>query len=465
MLDKAVEDALYFTYQKTPDSQVARALIDGIHKAQFLTTSLVPFPLFIANAMRFTYEYSPVYLLDAGFVRFAAKNQDNYEELAKGLVGTGLLMGAIGYRMSEHAGENWWEGRRADGSTYDLRPFFPAAPFLFVGDLVARAFDNDISKMTVAGFKPFEDQDRPLYGDRNELADAIQALSGTQFRAGMGLYALDNALRDVMAEDDPQKVQRMLTAAAANIINTYSIPLTMLQDTYNTFAAPDDARIVRDTNSSDMMSFFVNKSLSRIPMNYRIEEFLSEKLGTNPSEIYQSPTRGEDLRRITPFSRQVYGALYNERKNRFEKELAELKISRQIVFAKTGVPEADALIAQFMGEYITDFVVPAIEQSDGYAKLTREGKKDFLKRVIQEYRTDIMDLVEYNSKQPVYKERFGFDPMEKSGWNSLQKVDKERAMKVYHENHGVPEDGKYDYTKLLYYAKYLRTMRSSGFFD
>ena len=135
MLDKAVEDALYFTYQKTPDNQVARALIDGIHKAPFLTTSLVPFPRFIANAMRFTYEYSPLYLLDAGFVRYAAKNQDNYEELAKGLVGTGLLMGAVGYRMSEHAGENWWEGRRADGSTYDLRPFFPAAPFLFVGDL------------------------------------------------------------------------------------------------------------------------------------------------------------------------------------------------------------------------------------------------------------------------------------------------------------------------------------------
>ena len=62
-----------------------------------------------------------------------------------------------------------------------------------------------------------------------------------------------------------------------------------------------------------------------------------------------------------------------------------------------------------------------------------------MKRVIQEYRSDIMDLVEYNSKQPVYKERYGFDPMEKTGWNKVPKVDKERAMKVYHENHGVPE--------------------------
>ena len=465
MLDKAVEDALYFTYQKTPDSQVARALIDGIHKAPFLTTSLVPFPRFIANAMRFTYEYSPLYLMDAGFVRFAAKNQDNYEELAKGLVGTGMLMAGVAFRMSEHAGENWWEGKKSDGSTFDLRPMFPAAPFLFLGDLVARAIDQDVSK--IVGFK---EQDRPVYGDRNELADAIQALSGTQFRAGMGIYALDNALRDMTAEDDPQKLQRMATAAAANIINTFSIPMTMLQDTYNTFAAPDDARIVRNTNSSDMLSFFINKSLARIPMNYKIEQFLSERLEavgvkTNPSEVYQSPTRAEDLRRVTPFSRQLYGVLYNERKNRFEKELADNKISRNVVFAKTGVPEADALISDFMGEYIVEFVVPVIEQSDKYANLTREGKKDFIKRVIQEYRTDIMDLVEYNSKQPVYKERYGFDPMAKAGLRKVPKVDRERAMQTYHDLHGVPEDGKYDFTKLLYYAKYLTKLRSAGAFD
>lgn len=461
IMDKAIEEALYFTYQKTPDSQVARALIDGIHKAPFLTTSLVPFPRFIANAMRFTYEYSPLYLLDAGFLRFATKNVDNYEEVAKGLVGTGMLMGAIAYRMSEHAGENWYEGKRADGSTYDLRPFFPAAPFLFFGDLVARSIDQDVAKL--AGFK---EQDRPLYGDNNELADAIQALSGTQFRAGMGLYALDNALRDITAEEDPQKVQRMATAYAANIVNTFTIPMTMLQDTYNTFAAPDDARIVRDTKSSDMLSFFINKSLARIPNNYKIEQYLSDKLGTNPSEVYQSPTRAEDLRRETPFSRQVYGALYNERKNRFEKELAENKISRNIIYKKTGVPEADALISEFMGEYITDFVVPAIDKSEVYKGLTREGKKDFIRRVIADYKSDIMDLVEYNSKQRGYKERFGFDPMQKAGWNTkVDKVDKERAMQVYHENHGKPEDGKYDYQLLLYYAKKLAVMRRNDWFD
>ena len=119
-----------------------------------------------------------------------------------------------------------------------------------------------------------------------------------------------------------------------------------------------------------------------------------------------------------------------------------------------------------MGEYITDYVVPAIEESDVYNGLTREGKKDFLKRVIQEYRSDIMDLVEYNSKQPVYKERYGFDPMQKAAFNRTPQVDKERALQVYHDNHGKPTEGEmYDYTKLLYYVKYLRQMRKQGVFD
>jgi len=62
-IDRATKEALYFTYQKTPDSPMAKWVLNFAHKAPFLTSSLVPFPRFIMNAMRFTYEYSPAYLL------------------------------------------------------------------------------------------------------------------------------------------------------------------------------------------------------------------------------------------------------------------------------------------------------------------------------------------------------------------------------------------------------------------
>ena len=43
---------------------MGQLLIKGANKLPFLTTSLVPFPRFLANAMRFTYEYSPFFLMD-----------------------------------------------------------------------------------------------------------------------------------------------------------------------------------------------------------------------------------------------------------------------------------------------------------------------------------------------------------------------------------------------------------------
>ena len=99
----------------------------------------MPFPRFVANAMRFTYEYSPAYLLskpsrDAIFGKSA-----NYEDVAKGLVGLGMYNGAVAFRESEHAGEKWYEGKTADGKTYDLRPFFPAAPFFILCRLVCKS--------------------------------------------------------------------------------------------------------------------------------------------------------------------------------------------------------------------------------------------------------------------------------------------------------------------------------------
>ena len=61
-LDRGIEEALYFTYQASPKSTVGQLLIKGANNLPFVTTSVVPFPRFLANAMRFTYEYSPLYL-------------------------------------------------------------------------------------------------------------------------------------------------------------------------------------------------------------------------------------------------------------------------------------------------------------------------------------------------------------------------------------------------------------------
>jgi len=446
MLDKAVDEALSFTYQKAPDLPIARAFVQGIHQAPFLTTSLVPFPRFVANAMRFTYEYSPMYLTNKRVLtQLVGKgNEDNYEQVSKALVGTGLYAAAYAFRGSENAGENWWEYKKDDGSTFDMRPFFPAAPFLFIADMVRRANEGD-----------------PVVGDRNFIVDVIQALTGTQFRAGFGIYALDSALNDVFSEGSiDEKAEKLSGNFLANIVSTYTIPLTAGQDLYNTFLSPDDERIVRQTQSTNLTELIANKSLARLPGNFRLQELIEEKYGVKAPEPYETATRGEKLRRMTPITRQTQGILIKQRKNTLEKEMARLKISPRKLTQKTGVPEADQLVNALLGEYADEYIVPVILANKEYKEMPSAEQALFLKSVIDDYRGDLVDLAKLNSKM-YGDERYGFDPFQRVAFNKINEVYQKKAMKRYAELYGeVTEDNPYDFERLTSLAKQYESLGS-----
>ena len=436
MLDKAVKDSLYFTYQQTPNSKVGQAIVNGIHSAPFLTTSLVPFPRFIMNALRFTYEYSPAYIVQ-GAARSFSKDSNNYEELAKSLIGTGILAGAVAFRGSENAGENWYEYKMDDGRTFDMRPFFPAAPYLFFADLYVKYRDND-----------------PVIGDRRFVADAIQALTGTQMRAGFGAYAIDGAIKDLLRDDTDayQKAGKIGANYISNLFSTYTIPLTASQDVYNTFLSPDDEVIARQTDSSNLFDLIVNKSTARLPMNYALQKNIQEMTGgsswlpkyTAP-EAYQSGTRDEPLRRQIPITRQVAGILLRDRRNFLENEMARLKISKKKLLQKTGVPEADTLIGDLMGEYSVEYIVPILQNSEEYKSLDGADQAVFLKSVIDDYKADIMKLVRYRSRYEG-KEKYGIDVMAKADFNKLQSMYQNKAIEEYNRRYGTPKEGEqYDY--------------------
>ena len=447
VLDRAIDKSLYFTFQRSPSNPTAKAFVNAAHSLPFLTTSFVPFPRFVANALRFTYEYSPAYLV-SGIRKSLAKDATNYEELAKGLVGSGFLAGAIAFRNSEYAGENWYEGKTMDGKTYDLRPFFPAAPYLFFADLITRKYKGE-----------------PLTGDRSITTEAIQALSGTQFRAGFGIYALDKAFKDITEEQSPEKAAEIAAQFTGNIINTFTIPFTSLQDTFNTFIAEDEARIVRDTDmqikdTKDFLTLVARRSLARIPLNYKIEEYLSETIGVKQSEYYESGTRAEKLRRIAPITRQTMGILLQERKNFFEKEISRLKLPRSVINARTGVPEADMMLDASYGEYITNYVVPRME-TEGYKKLEDAQKKVFITELISDYRTDIREAVEENAKETA-EARFGFNPFELKAFEKFANDRRtapfaQKAIEMYEERYG--KDEPKDYEVILKIAKLLKDRR------
>ena len=455
VLKDSIQDALYFTYQKTPDLAGARSILNFAHKAPFLTSSLVPFPRFIMNAMRFTYEYSPAYLLSPmnnAFRKSLAKDSENYAEVSKGLVGTAGIWGAMAFRESEWAGENWWEGRLPNGKTFDLRPFFPAAPYLFLGDVINRTMKGE-----------------PVFG-KSSIKETAQALSGTQFRAGFGLWALDEGIDDIFTSekgfDKFDASARLVTEYAANLASTYTIPITPVKDIYDTWFASDDARIARDNKSSNMYELFLRKSLSRIPNNYRIEEILAESLGLNPSDAFETPLKGETVRRFQPFARQAFGILQRDKKNFLEKEIVRLKLDKSLINRNSGVPEADNLINNLIGEWTSTYLSPLLETSKEYKDEDNAGKRKFIRLQVDAWKQQLKELVfEMEDKEESYNQFLGVTTHDKYGFNPLKKakvlkkfkgVDKQYlndAFDQYHEKYGMPGDElSYDWDIVWLYA-------------
>jgi len=467
ILTKSIDEALYFTYQKNPDSDLGKFLVNAVHKVPFVGTAFMPFPRFILNAMRHTFEYSPTYLLYgkgrneiANVVKpIVGMSRDetitSYNNAAKGLVGTGFLLGAAAFRASPLAGENWYEGRTFDGKTYDMRPFFPAAPFLFFGDLLLKTY-----KEQVLG------QDQVFIGDRSIITDAIQALTGTQFRTGMGLYSLDKLAEDLprvvgMGESGDTGVNaglEMITEWAANTVSTFTIPLTFGQDMYNTFLAPDDERIVRDLESRDMMSLFINKSLSRIPGNYAIEKKLEEAgIRTFQGNVYEAPkakkpaTKEGRQRRVTPLTRQMMGMLKSEKKNLLEKELDRLRIRRSDVYGgRTEIPEYNEIYAILLDELMEEKVIPYLKSEQYTSKNSEpELQANMLKVKLRFFKEKITKSLRGQNVNKVLQERYGFNPVAMLSYNRLPDVYKKRAKDRYLDVYEEPEnENGYDFNIL-----------------
>jgi len=471
-IQKAAEDALYFTYQKAPDGstpsgKLAQQFIQAVHAVPFLGTSFAPFPRFMVNAMRFTYEYSPTFLLLNKNARseFAAlvgsksarELNEGYSNLAKGLLGTAFVLGATKFRMSEYAGDKWYLGKNEDGSTYDMRPFFPLAPYLYFGDLVARKLKGD-----------------PITAETNAalVRDTLQTVTGMQmFKTGFGLYSLETALGD-LERGDTDKLAMTLANFASNFIETYTIPATVPQDFYNSYFADADARILKDMEGPNAISVFLNKSFKRLPGNDVLYSQFEKVFDTDTWAgrtfgIYEKPQplttafRATDpITRPASVTRQFLGLMIRQRATEVEEEFTRLRIPPTKFNKKTKdarynklqnlISEAYAAgpLNQFIkSEEYNNIKGSEIDLGDGtkryYSKSTKQ--KLIIEHLIEEQykpmRRTIMEDLQNDKEGADIIGRFNFD-------KGRRDLFKDLAYRAYHKEFGVPKNDEYDYMLL-----------------
>ena len=348
---KALDDTLGFTYSAR--SEVADKFGDMLDKmgkvgtvARVVGTTVMPFPRFMINALKFQFDYSP-----AGFTKLLTAAErakfatGDVSAVSKAVVGSSMLYGAYQFRNSENAGEKWYEGRLPGGKTVDLRPYFPAAPYLLVADLIKRAQDNTLDQAF-------------------ETKDILQGLTGAQFRAGTGLYVTDQLLKDLSgAAGNLDKAKTIATSWLADVGAGFLQPFSTFKDFYAQYD-PEEA-VYRDTKDNPLAAF-----LRPIPG-------AQQAMGV-PAAV--SATREGPLTTEDPALRQLLGATIRPPKNIVESELDKLGLTAYDVGSKTGEVAIDRLVNRDLGIIAERGIAPML-QSPEYQNLDNVGKSAAIKQI------------------------------------------------------------------------------------
>jgi hypothetical protein len=376
-IEAALRETMDFTYGAAPKTdhimgKVADKFIGLVEALGPAGVTIAPFPRFMVSAIRFQAEYNPL-----GVARLLSKkNRDALmsgdtevltEVLSKAIVGSGLFGAAYLFRDSDAAGEKWSEAKLPDGRVIDMKAYFPVPQYLLVADIVKRYNDGQLNGQTL---------DQAI--DAKEI---FQAVTGSQFRAGTGLYVVDEFIKDLTdAGSDPKKYLDIIGKFAADYGAALFTPMQTLKDFYAEYN-PEEA-IYRDTKG-DMLGTLTRS----IPGAQRA-------LGVPEAE---SPTREGPMTTENPALRQLLGVTIRPPKNIVESELDKLGIAAYKVGSKTGDADTDRLINRDLG-IIAERGISKVLQSPEYQSLDNVGKSAAIKDIYSKARE--VANAKFNAENP-----------------------------------------------------------------
>lgn len=367
---RAVDDALKFTYAKTPEKGLGKLFVDFSNSVPFITTGLIPFGRFMANAVEYQFRHSPLgftSLLNPKEVAAIAKGDT--EKLSQAILGSAILMGAIEAKRRGFGGEKWYELKTEDGKRIDARPYFPLTPYLLVADLVVRTEDGRIPP---------------------DAKDVLQGLTGAQFRAGAGLGVVDNLINDLAGVDSEEKVARQITRFVSDVLGGYLTPLRMFGDFINqqqTFRTP----LPETQRYQDVPRNVLEQFKTSIPgVRETLPQVESPTRAAPPGRVKKVRIPFTDFEVPGALARQLTGITVGEEKNPAEIELDRLGFKRRDILPYTGDKIIDQANARYLGPLVEN-VVSILVESEEYQKLNNPAKELVMRDVLKDLRSTAKD--------------------------------------------------------------------------
>tara|TARA_Y100000114_G_scaffold126101_1_gene122388 strand:+ start:2321 stop:5968 length:3648 start_codon:yes stop_codon:yes gene_type:complete len=465
MLQNAMEESLSFTFARMPKAGGDKPLDTLGSMFVKANEKLGPFPGFVGlpvgtgafpyarfmvNALQFNLQYQPGSAISAianGIKGFSniAKQDKSYKELgarqlqkareqmSRGIIGTAAFYAGYKYRL-EHQddGTLWYEGKTDDGRTVDLRPIFPLAPYLLVGEIMVQIRNKALGKP-----------------DKLDAKEIIEGFTGATFRTGAGAYMIDNIFQSLGSEEgagglNGEKIAEYMGGYLGELVGGGMTPIKMLTDIEAAFDV--EAAYVRDSRQLEEFGVmrgvesFKNSATRNMPfLGGLTDKFGQFILGTDLSAqsqpIAESPTRDAPIVKQSTLGAQILGVRKEAVRNTLEKELANFNIKTFEVVPTTGDKKADAFIKARLGKFVERGLIRELE-STSYQKLEGSQRKASLKNKLKRYRKLAKDMARIDAMIDAREEGKTFTAFDRAEYKKLTSAQRKLADEYYVERYG-----------------------------
>lgn len=446
VLQEAVEDSLDFTFARMPKASGGRAG-DTVGHAFIkfneaigpvpgpIGTAAFPFARFMVNAIQFQMKYMPTSIVSSGYRYAMAKNVQKLakaakeagdldlatkqgqkaskalaqarQEFSQGIVGTAALYSAIKYR-SENQDVKFYLHKNEDGSTTDLRPFFPLTPYLALADVIV---------------KLSSDQPAPI-----NAKEFLESFTGAQFRTGASSFVLENMDEIIKGEKGSLTNERLAEMGGqyvAELFGGFTTPTRVVRDVQAAYDT--EAAIVRDAKQTEGIG--ASERFTSSLLNTVIKDMPG--LAKSLPEI-ESPTREGTIYRQSPLIGQLTGARREARMNPAEAELSRLGIQSFTLVPSSGDKTADAFVKRALGPII-ERRISSLVTSESYLNKSEAKKRAILNKFLREYKTRAKTLGKIEAEN---KKEKSYTPFDRAQYSKLTDIQTRLADEYYMEKHG-----------------------------